>query len=97
MHSEKGMQRQKISEEKMAKYLTSVGIDYRVSTIAIIVATEIQEDKWSMLDFLMIGVNHVENDEQHRSYMTVCEVKRIAEIVELGSWREHTSNRIHTL
>jgi hypothetical protein len=55
MHSEKGMQRQKISEEKMAKYLTSVGIDYRVST-TIIVATEIQEDKWSMLDFLMIGV-----------------------------------------
>jgi hypothetical protein len=38
MHIPKGMQRQKISEEKMAKYLTSVGIDYCVSTIAIIVA-----------------------------------------------------------
>jgi hypothetical protein len=37
-------------------------------------ATEIQEDKWSMLDFLMIMfgvIIIVENDEQHRSYMTV--------------------------
>jgi hypothetical protein len=88
MHSEKGMQRQKISEEKMAKYLTSVGIDYSREHYCDHRCTEIQEDKWSMLDFLMIMfgvIIIVENDEeQHRSYMTVCEVKRIAEIVE--SW-----------
>jgi hypothetical protein len=35
---------------------------------------------------IMFGIIINENDEeQHRSYMTVCEVKRIAEIVELGS------------
>jgi hypothetical protein len=41
-----------------------------------------------MLDFddHVWNNHHCENDEeQHRSYMTVCEVKRIAEIVELGS------------
>jgi hypothetical protein len=44
------MQRQKISEEKMAKYLTS-GIDYSREHYCDHRCTEIQEDKWSMLDF----------------------------------------------
>jgi hypothetical protein len=37
-----------------AKYLTSVGIDYSREHYCDHRCTEIQEDKWSMLDFLMI-------------------------------------------
>jgi hypothetical protein len=74
MHSEKGMQRQKISEEKMAKYLPA-SVSTTCSTYWSITNRD-PEDK-SMLDFLiMFEWHHCGNDKSiDRTWPS--EVKRL--------------------
>jgi hypothetical protein len=78
--------RRKKSKEALARFLSESGVDYKREHHVDYICTEVQEDHFARVDFLMVRQRTLvllENDEQQHDWIpTSCDVKRMAEIVE---------------
>ncbi len=83
VHSEEGRQRQKKQEERVAKLLTSHGIDFKREHH---VSFSCWGGTWARTDFIVVhqgGVLIIEVDEyQHEGYGVVCDVARMGELFQ---------------